>query len=646
MSPKSPTSSAGASERTQSTSPSLCRRLSYQNAPRTSIETRESKIGFIQHFIRLSIEGYESTHHEEYMYETVSDDGDSVTGYFLERSKGGKTCALFASSTLLVGSLLFFALFRFGELKVPHTQHSIYTGEAPVCDKGEQTIESLKDFASLDDIEHGAVAADHPKCSEIGLSILRDLNGNAADAAVATGLCLGVANPSSSGIGGGAFILVHAEDNTMTRESLPRFHDARTTTGERRQGGKLTEVIDCREVAGEAASTYMFEKEGVPSDASLFGGLAVAVPGELRGLELLHARHGKLDWETVARPAMELARDGIPVYPHLASDIRLFQRKQKEHGGLPTLRRLLTRNDDWGQILQDGELLKNLKLAETLQAVMVNGADAIYTGQRAEQLASEIRKAGGILTKRDFEAYVPTLRSPVVSDSIFGFRVVGVPPPSSGGAAIVGALRFLQGYASPLASFAETLSIHRMVEALKHVFAIRMSLSDPAFPVDNASFNATSLEAVDALIRGPYMEQLRRSTPDDTIQNLSHYGGLKFAQLNDTDGQHVGKDAKEGDRRRLVEGNAQLRRQLYDPFGYLEDHGTSHLSVVDKDGNAVAITTSVNSQFGSGLVSESTGIVLNNEMDGTIMWNDSCVAPQTLYSLTARCFQILPTPEK
>ncbi|CAB9511446.1 Glutathione hydrolase 1 proenzyme [Seminavis robusta] len=574
-------------------------------------------------FRRFSIDaGYESPPlEEEFEDDTTIGDGERVLPSLSKKRFCTSRSMVVSIIVVVVAlvSLLVGSSSRRGQEK----KHPVYSGEPQVCDSHHQAsaLQDLKSFASLKDIEHGAVAADHPKCSEIGLSMLRDLDGNAVDAAVATALCLGVANPSSSGIGGGAFILIHASSSTQDENKLPKFHDARNQSNTVSVQGddKITEVIDCRDVAGQAASTYMYETEGVPPDASLYGGLAVAVPGELRGLELAHARHGKLDWATVVQPAMELARDGIPVYNHLAQDIRTFQIKQKSHGGFPTLRKLLTHNDDWKHILKEGEILRNPELAKTLQAVMKEGADAVYTGQRAEQLAQEIQKEGGILTKEDFEKYYPTLRSPAMSDNVFGFRVVGVPPPSSGGAAIIGALRFLKGYAAPLASYADTLSVHRMVEALKHVFAIRMSLADPAYPIRNNDTNATTQDAVDALVQGPYMEELRRLTLDDDILNLSHYGGARFAQLHDTDGQKKATDAKEGDRRRYLKESQQpqqqQRRRLYDPFGYLEDHGTSHLSVVDKHGNAVAMTTSVNAQFGACVVSESTGIVLNNQMD-------------------------------
>jgi len=170
---------------------------------------------------------------------------------------------------------------------------------------------------------------------------------------------------------------------------------------------------------------------------------------------------------------------------------------------------------------------------------------------------------------------------------------------------VLGAVRFLSGYPSPLATVADSLSVHRISEASKHVFAIRMSLSDPAYNTDTVN------EAVYDMTQGTLMEELRQATRDDTTLPLSQYGGEKWAQLDDTDGQNTNvTDASEGDRRRR-----RQRRKLYERFGYLNDDGTSHFSIVDKDGNAVAMTTSINTIFGSQVVSKSTGIVFGNTMN-------------------------------
>ncbi len=168
---------------------------------------------------------------------------------------------------------------------------------------------------------------------------------------------------------------------------------------------------------------------------------------------------------------------------------------------------------------------------------------------------------------------------------------------------IVGALRFLSGFASPYSALLDTLSKHWYVEACRHVFAIRMSLSDPKFdPEDNAN-------AIKDLIEGDYMEILQKKTIDSGVLNLSQYGGEKWAQLTDSDDKEDLVDAQEGDRRKRIRSRHMML------FNYLNDHGTTSLSVVDSERNTVSITSSVNLEFGSKVVSPSTGIVLNNQMD-------------------------------
>mmetsp|Transcript_2126 Transcript_2126/g.5628 ORF Transcript_2126/g.5628 Transcript_2126/m.5628 type:complete len:671 (-) Transcript_2126:572-2584(-) len=485
------------------------------------------------------------------------------------------------------------------------------------------------------------VAADNFICSELGKKILQGKGGNAVDAAVATTLCLGVVNPASSGIGGGAFIMIHSDAGSHSLKvghenyKSPEFDDARNnemsvkerfkeksivveglsevtedaTVRERYQ--KITEMIDCRETA-PAASTYdMYEK--LSPDASIEGGLSIAVPGELRGLELAHSRHGLIPWADVVGPAMEMARDGFEVSQHLAHDIKINKDKILRH---KSLARLLTKSNDEKTMLEEGDILRRPELAETLRLIMEDGADAIYNGEVAETIARDIQDAGGIVTVDDLANYRPVVRDPLIVHDVSGFTVVGAPPPSSGGAAVIGAARYLSGYNDPFASFADTLSKHRFVEACKHVFALRMSLSDPGFDATNITE-----KVVADLVRGTYMEEMRRVTLDHDILPISQYGGKKWAQLGEGDGtQGELKDAHEGDRRgrrRLVEEeiSAQQRHRDLRLFNYLEDHGTTHLSVVDKDRNAVAITSTVNTYFGSKIMSSSTGIIFNNEMD-------------------------------
>ena len=302
--------------------------------------------------------------------------------------------------------------------------------------------------AGLQGIHNGAVASDHPVCSKIGLDIMRLKGGNAADAAVATVLCLGIANPASSGFGGGSFILVRSnrshfeskmnEDSTSSGSSsskIPPFEDARETTDDNSNHDGddvdfMTEVIDCRETAPKKSYRDMYN--GLPDEASSIGGLSIAVPGELKGLELLHSRHGSLKWSEVVEPSRILARDGVIISKHLASDIKsLFTKGFIRHGDFPGIRHYLSNrsynnnsssSSDF-EYLSQGEILRNPALAETLKQVQEEGADAFYTGEIARKLVRDIQQSGGIVTVEDMEDYRATIRSPVRAD-VAGFTAV------------------------------------------------------------------------------------------------------------------------------------------------------------------------------------------------------------------------------
>lgn len=186
--------------------------------------------------------------------------------------------------------------------------------------------------------------------------------------------------------------------------------------------------------------------------------------------------------------------------------------------------------------------------------------------------------------------------------------MVGAPPPSSGGAVVIGAARFLSGYEEPFSTFDDTLSVHRMVEALKHSYSIRMSLSDPEFYANQTA------AAVADLMTGDFMEQMREITLDDDVLPMSAYGGTKWGLLTDKDiaaGKAEVTEEGHDNRRNL---RAQDRRKLRG-WQYLNDHGTTQISIVDKDGNAVTMTATINTYFGSGIVSPSTGIIFNSQMD-------------------------------
>ena len=293
-----------------------------------------------------------------------------------------------------------------------------------------KTKRNEKRKRKVENASNSAVATDVPICSRIGLDVLRD-GGNAADAAIASALCLGTTNPASSGLGGGGFILVHFD---RRRTSMARVEDDRrgrarrthSTNGahdgeapyddddvpfvdERAQRddyqdddddddddddgreGRVVEFIDCRETAPRNASPGMFDS--LPANASTFGGMSIAVPGELRGLELLHRRHGSLPWSRLVRPSYELARDGVMVGRYLASAIERNWMHVRETTGLA---RMLSRGGDGTTPLAEGDVMVRDRYAETLRAIMVGGADALYRGELAESLARVSSRVGRV----------------------------------------------------------------------------------------------------------------------------------------------------------------------------------------------------------------------------------------------------------
>lgn len=395
-------------------------------------------------------------------------------------------------------------------------------------------------------------------------------------------------------MGGGGFLLIHMND-VGNKTSVQEF-------------------IDCRETAPAASTVDMYED--LSASASTDGGLSIAVPGELKGLEVAHTKYGVLPWSTVVMPAVKLAEDGVPVNDHLGDAIQKNADKILRNDALASV---LSKGGDGKELLTAGDILRQPTLGRTLRAIMEQGSDAIYKGDLAEQLAEDIQQQGGIITLEDLENYTAAVSEPIRVDGVGGFTIIGAPPPSSGGGVLIGALRFLAGYETPYAGFYHTLSQHRLIEAMKHVFAIRMSLSDPRF-----NTNVTKTAMYD-LTQGSYIDELREMTLDHNVLPLSAYGGSKWALLTDDNGTRSGRQMMSTSSRRNVRRADIKRTKFVGAFNkgnrsiiglhYLDDWGTSHLSIVDKDRNAVAFTSTVNLEFGSGVLSPSTGILLNDEMD-------------------------------
>ncbi|KAH0728645.1 hypothetical protein KY290_003481 [Solanum tuberosum] len=377
----------------------------------------------------------------------------------------------------------------------------------------------------------GVVATDDGRCSRIGRDVLRE-GGHAVDAAVAAAFCLGVVSPASSGIGGGAFMLIRSAD------------------------GKA-QAFDMRENAPKKAFKNMYAQNAALKSS---GVLSIAVPGEIAGLYNAWKQYGKLPWRRLVRPAAHLAHSGFKISPYLHMQMLRSESDIMADKGLHDL---FTSN---GSLLRIGDICYNKQLGKTLRALSAFGIKPFYNGSIGVKLIKDIRKSGGILTMEDLQQYQVRIREPIVAD-VMGFQIIGMPPPSSGGAAMVLVLNILAQYGFPMEG-PSSLLIHRQIEALKHAFAVRMNLGDPDFVnVKNVLNDMLSTE---------FAKQLKKTIYDNMTFSPNHYGG-KWNQIN--------------------------------------DHGTSHMSIVDSERNAVSMTSTVNAYFGAKYLSPSTGMVLNNEMD-------------------------------
>jgi len=326
-----------------------------------------------------------------------------------------------------------------------------------------------------------------------------------------------------------------------------------------------TIAIDYRETAPAAATRDMFlGPDGKPDPAkSRDSGLSVGVPGTVRGLALAHQKYGsgKLSFAALIEPAIRLAREGIEVEDDLADSLPGAVAKFQRH---PASAAIFLKD---GKPLAVGDRLVQTDLAATLEEIATGGPDRFYSGRIAAAIASSVKAAGGVMTEADLAAYRAVIRAPVTG-SYRGYEIASMPPPSSGGVHLVQILNILEGF--DLAGFgagsAETL--HRMAEAMKPAYADRATfLGDP----DRVKV------PVKGLTSKKYAETLRAAIDANRARRAD--------------------EVKAGD-----------------PLPYESDQ-TTHFSVVDAEGNAVANTYTLNFSFGMGMVAPGTGVLMNNEMD-------------------------------
>jgi gamma-glutamyltranspeptidase/glutathione hydrolase len=323
-------------------------------------------------------------------------------------------------------------------------------------------------------------------------------------------------------------------------------------------------TIDYRETAPAAATAEMFlDASGVPDpEKSRDSALSVGVPGTVAGLALAHEKYGsgKLSLADLLRPAIDLARKGFPVEDDVADSL---PRARERLARWPSSMGILLKNG--GQPLEAGDRLIQFDLADTLQSIAREGPRAFYQGRTATQIANAVTKAGGIMTKEDLSRY-RAIERPVVHGNYRGYDIVSMPPPSSGGVHLIEMLNILEGYDLAKLGRGEKSS-HLMIEAMKRAYADRaMFMGDPdAVKMPIAGLTSKKYAAT---LRAGIGEQ---ATPPADIRPGKP-------------GEHEGQN-------------------------------TTHFSVIDRDGNAVSNTYTLNFSYGLGLVAEGTGVLLNNELD-------------------------------
>ena len=391
----------------------------------------------------------------------------------------------------------------------------------------------------------GVVASDSVQASEVGAAVMSD-GGNAFDAAIATSFALGVTRPYSTGLGGGGFMLAYI---AKTKQVI---------------------VLDFREMAPAGATPEHYEKvveNATGAPPTVYGGNAAGVPGLLAGIAEVQARFGTKPLSELAQGAAKLAHDGFPADQNFVNGCSSMVRAMKRYPDLATayaeLAQMFLIN---GEAPELGATLKNPALAKTLARMNDETVKSFYHGQLAQQIAAAAQAASGTLTVEDMANYQVRERQ-VVHGTYRGYDIFTMPPPSSGGIAILETLNILEHKLKELGRQPNAIEMmHLRIEAMKHAFA------DRARWLGDADFTPVPVEL---LTSKDYAKTLADKISIDKAGSPDDYG---ITQLPD-------------------------------------DGGTSHFCITDKAGNIVSWTETINAIFGSFVVVPETGIILNNEMD-------------------------------
>lgn len=383
--------------------------------------------------------------------------------------------------------------------------------------------------------DKGMVVSGHPLASKVGIEIMKQ-GGNAVDASIATQLALAVVYPRAGNIAGGGFMVY------------------RSASGE-------INTLDYREKAPAAASKDMYlDSMGNPTRQSLEGHLASGVPGTIDGHFTAHKKYGHLAFDKLIDPAIKLAEKGFAITRDEANRLNAAKPILEKYNG----KNAFVKPEGW----KEGDILIQPDLAWTLKKIKSNGRAGFYEGEVADKIVAEMKSANGIISHQDLKQYNSIWRS-AVSIDYKGYKVISMPPPSSGGIALAQLLKMVEPFPIQEWGHRDSRTIHLMTEAERRAYADRSQyLGDSDFyPVPQ-----------DSLLKSNYIK----------------YRMLDF---------HADKASES---KSVYAGNFKLA---------LEHFETTHLSVVDKDGNAVAVTTTLNGNYGSKVIVDGAGFLMNNEMD-------------------------------
>lgn len=399
---------------------------------------------------------------------------------------------------------------------------------------------SPQPLAQSSEYKNAAVVTAHPLASEVGLDVLKN-GGNAIDAAIAVKFALAVVYPNAGNLGGGGFLVYRDKEGNVSS-------------------------LDFREKAPLAAhrDMYLDENEDPITELSLFGSLSAGVPGSVAGMEAAHKRYGNLSWSTLIEPAIQLAENGFEITERQAQEFNRYKKSFVKYNpnGAPIIK-----DEEW----QKKDVFVQKNLAQTLERIAQNGRDGFYKGETADLIVEEMKRGNGIITHQDLEEYKAVWREPILGD-YKNYRIISMPPPSSGGVALMSLLHSVEKYPLSDWGFQADSTVRAMVEAERRVYADRaVHLGDPDF------YNVPTPKLIDKEFNQKRMDtiSLSKATPSSQV-NATYFEG-------------------------------------YDYDG--ESEQTTHFSIVDQEGNAVSLTTTINNSYGSRVWVDGAGFLLNDEMD-------------------------------